>query len=74
MNFYEVLYEIARKKNVGIAELAKSIGRSRTYIMVQKSRNSLPIVSTASRLAHALGYKLCFVPDDSVPDDAYIIE
>ena len=74
MNFYEVLYKIAHEKGISTRALAKAIGRSSAYITIQKSRGSLPIVSTASMLVSALDYKLCIVPADSVPEDAYIIE
>ena len=74
MYFYDAVYDIARNKGISVKKVSQSIGRSPAYIGALKSRGSEPIMNTAVEIANVIGYTLCLVPDDNVPDDAYVID
>lgn len=74
MNFYDAVYIIAREQGISIENLSLKLGKAPRYIGSAKSRGSLPKVDNAAMILDALGYDLCVIPDDEIPDNAIIID
>ena len=74
MDFYTTVHTIAKQQGLSLEKVSLKTGRTGTYISNARSRGSIPTISSASLIAGALDYKLCLVPADNIPDDAYVIE
>lgn len=74
MNFYDAVYQIAKKKGISIERIGYELGHTARYIGSAKSRGSLPKVDNASKIVRVCDYTLCIVPSDNIPDDAILIE
>lgn len=74
MNFYEIVYKLAEEQGLTIQKLGLMLGKGSRYIGGAKSRGSLPKTNNAAMILNALGYELCIVPSDNVPEDAIIID
>lgn len=74
MNFYDMLYKIAKENGMTFERLSWKLGHSASYIGGSKSRGSLPRIDNAARIIDACGYTLCVVPKDNVPDGAMTID
>ena len=73
MNFYDAIYMITLAKRSSLEALSIRLGKTANYISTQKSRGSSPKVDTASKIAEACGYVLCAIPNESVPESAYVL-
>lgn len=73
MNFYEIVYRLANEQGISIENLCLKLGKSPRYIAGSKSRGSLPKIDNAIMILNELGYTICMVPNENVPEDAIII-
>ncbi len=74
MEFYEALTEAAECAGLSLSSVGVKLGHSRTYVSVGMSRGSMPSVTNAASMLEVCGYKLCAIPEDSVPADALVID
>lgn len=74
MKFYDVVYKLAAEKGMSIENLSLKLGKSARYIGGSKSRGSLPKVNNAAMIIDACDYVLCAIPNDEIPESAYIID
>lgn len=74
MKFYDIVYKLAGEQGLSIENLSLKIGKTSRYVAGQKSRGSLPKISNAVMILDALGYELCAIPNESVPEDAIVID
>jgi len=73
MYFYDAIHKIAAENNFSMEQVSLDAGRSISFISASKSRRSDPKVDTAAMIAGVVGYKLCLIPENNVPDDAIVI-
>lgn len=74
MNFYDLVYWLAKDQGISIEKLSIKLGRGARYIGGAKIRGSLPKVDNARMILNALDYELCAIPKDNIPEDAIIID
>ena len=74
MDFYSAIHDIARDKNMSLEKVSLATGHTSGYINSARSRGSVPSITNAAMLAEVVGYKVCLVNADEIPDDAYVIE
>ena len=74
MKFFELVYKLAREQGLSIEKLSLKVGKSPRYVGRTKSRGSSPTVANAAMILDALGYSLCLVPDENVPENAIVID
>ena len=74
MKFYDIVYKLAKEEGLSIEKLSLKLGKGTRYIGGAKSRGSLPKVDNAAMIVDALGYTLCVVPSDEVPDEAIEVD
>lgn len=73
MEFYEIIQSIAIRSKTSLEQVSLKFGKTANYISSQKSRGSSPKVDTAAKLVSTLGYTLCAIPKDSVPEGTYVV-
>ena len=74
MSFYDIIHKLSREQGLSLEKLSIKLGKGARYIGGAKSRGSLPRVDNAAKMADALGYTLCVVPSNNVPDDAIKVD
>lgn len=74
MNFYDVLYKIAKQEKKSVNDIGTQIGKTDRYVSNGKHRNSKPVVSNASKMLGTCGYALCAVKREEVTDSMYEID
>lgn len=74
MNYYDVVYKLAREQGISIENLCLKLGKAPRYIAGSKSRGSLPKINNANMILNELGYTICIMPNEDIPEDAIIID
>ena len=73
MDFYDIIYSIAVRKKISLENVSLNFGKTANYIYTQKSRGSSPKIDTAAKLLASLGYAICAIPSDAVPEGTYTV-
>lgn len=74
MNFYDIVYKLAREQRISIENLSIKLGKAPSYIVSSKSRGSLPRIDSAAMILEGLGYVLCAIPNEDKQEDTLTID
>ena len=74
MNFWNVLYKVAKKSGCNTTDIGPKMGLSRGYISSCKTQNVTPLIDNAIRMLDVCGYSLCAIPSDEIPDNAFVVD
>lgn len=73
MNFYDVLYKVAKSVGISVNNIGIAIGKAYNYVSNGKHRGSTPIVTSAAKMLNVCGYALCAVKREEMTDSMFEI-
>ena len=74
MDCEHIIRQISNDSGVSLRQMSIKIGQMDNRIANMLNRGSIPRADTMARICATCGFRLCVVPIDSIPNDAYIID
>ena len=74
MGGYDAVKTIAETEGLSLYSISKAMGRNPNYITSAANRGTSPSCSTLSEVLSHCGWSLVAIPDDSIPDEAIVID